>query len=229
MIKDNSRSMAEVFYAFLQGECSDCSRPVQEGELITLEANKCRCLPCSGLQGLEFLPSGDIALTNAAQRFSDRKAVVFKVNRSKRRKERLGVLVSASAIEAAQQKCEADATKRDKQRARSAIQRENQQLKYLDAFAGKVRSMYPRAPEGTERKIAERACETGSGRVGRTATAKQLSAGAIGLAVIAYVRHNHTNYDELLSQGYPRDLARDQVRSKIDEVLSTWCPKAAKN
>ena len=61
-----------------------------------------------------------------------------------------------------------------------------------------------------------------SDRVGRTAAAKQLSTGVIGLAVIAYIRHNHTAYDELLAKGYPRDLAREQIRDKVDEVVASW-------
>lgn len=34
--------------------------------------------------------------------------------------------------------------------------------------------------------------------------------------------HAETNYDELLTLGYDRSLARDEVRDRIDEVLNCW-------
>lgn len=40
--------------------------------------------------------------------------------------------------------------------------------------------------------------------------------------MIAYVRRNLTAYDELLAKGYPRDLAREQIRDKVDEVMASW-------
>ena len=61
-----------------------------------------------------------------------------------------------------------------------------------------------------------------SGRVGRSAAAKDLDPQAIRLAVIAHIRHSHTNYDELLMETGHRQFARDQVRAQIDEVLARW-------
>ena len=49
--------------------------------------------------------------------------------------------------------------------------------------------------------IAEHACRTYSGRVGRSAAAKALDEQAARLAVGAYIRHAETDYDELLMQG----------------------------
>jgi len=42
------------------------------------------------------------------------------------------------------------------------------------------------------------------------------------LAVIAHVRHEHTDYDELLMQGTDRLEARALVRDQIDRVLESW-------
>ena len=44
----------------------------------------------------------------------------------------------------------------------------------------------------------------------------------IDLAVIAYVRHRHTNYDELLMSGYERGEARSAVRDRVDEIRDRW-------
>ena len=62
----------------------------------------------------------------------------------------------------------------------------------------------------------------GSGRVGRTAAGRSLDESALTNAVVAAVRHNYTNYDELLSRGLDRELARHQVREGVDEILESW-------
>jgi hypothetical protein len=58
--------------------------------------------------------------------------------------------------------------------------------------------------------------------VGRSAAAKQFDSQAIRLAVIAHIRHRHTNYDELLMDSGDRQLAREQVRARIEEVVASW-------
>ena len=44
----------------------------------------------------------------------------------------------------------------------------------------------------------------------------------VDLAVIAHIRHEHTNYDELLMSGTERLDARALVREAIDRVLAEW-------
>lgn len=45
---------------------------------------------------------------------------------------------------------------------------------------------------------------------------------AVWLAIVAHVRHEHTEYDRLLDEGYDRDAARFFVLEEINEVLTTW-------
>ncbi|MFD2260348.1 DUF2293 domain-containing protein [Chelativorans composti] len=45
---------------------------------------------------------------------------------------------------------------------------------------------------------------------------------AVWLATVAYVRHAHTDYDDLLAEGYDRDSARYFVVDQINEVLTRW-------
>ena len=71
-------------------------------------------------------------------------------------------------------------------------------------------------------EIAEHACRKYSGRVGRTAAAKELSPEAIRLAVIAHIRHVHTNYDELLAQYADRGAARERIRGNVSAILDDW-------
>lgn len=45
---------------------------------------------------------------------------------------------------------------------------------------------------------------------------------AVWLATIAHVRHEHTDYDRLLAEGYDRDAARFFVVGQINETLTHW-------
>lgn len=45
---------------------------------------------------------------------------------------------------------------------------------------------------------------------------------AVWLATIAHVRHEHTDYDRLLAEGYDRDSARFFVVDQINEWLTKW-------
>jgi Uncharacterized conserved protein (DUF2293) len=42
-----------------------------------------------------------------------------------------------------------------------------------------------------------------------------------------HVRHIDTRYDELLMSGVDRETARDQVRDRVEDILSTWRDGAA--
>ena len=90
---------------------------------------------------------------------------------------------------------------------------------YVTRFAERIRELFPGCP-GRERSIAEFACQKYSGRVGRSGAAKQLDEDAVGLAVIAHVRHVETEYDTLLGRGMDRHDARLCVRARIQEVLA---------
>lgn len=45
---------------------------------------------------------------------------------------------------------------------------------------------------------------------------------AVWLATVAHVRHQHTEYDRLLEEGYDRDAARFFVVDAINAVLTGW-------
>lgn len=45
---------------------------------------------------------------------------------------------------------------------------------------------------------------------------------ALWLALGSHVRHSHTDYDRLLSEGYDRDAARFFVADDTDAVLAGW-------
>ena len=45
---------------------------------------------------------------------------------------------------------------------------------------------------------------------------------ALWLAATAYIRHRHTDYDQLLAEGYDRDAARFFVVDATNAVLTRW-------
>jgi hypothetical protein len=93
---------------------------------------------------------------------------------------------------------------------------------YVKQFAERVRELYPGCPSGREAAIAEHACLKYSGRVGRSAAAKEFDENAVQQAVIAHIRHVETEYDELLANYYDRRNAREQVKDAVDSVLLKW-------
>jgi hypothetical protein len=213
----------KVFIAGKEATCAECGENLGHHAWITLvEDQGPVCLSCADLDHLEFLPSGDAALTRRAGKYSRLKAIVLQWSRSRKRYERQGILVEEAALAQAEEECLADADLRARRRERDEERRERLDQAYIAQFAERVRVLFPNCPPGREQTIAEHACEKYSGRVGRSASAKALDEQAITLAVTAHIRHTETEYDSLLVQGYDRFDARQVVRSQIEKILETW-------
>jgi hypothetical protein len=45
---------------------------------------------------------------------------------------------------------------------------------------------------------------------------------AVWLATVAHVRHQHTDYEKLLEEGYDRDSARFFVVDQVNQMLTHW-------
>ena len=216
----DDRPVAHI--SFRDEKCSDCDGPVMEGDLFIYEVDRIVCLTCAGLDRLIFLPSGDTALTRRATKHSTLSAVVVKYSRRRKRHERQGVLVEPAALDRAEAECLSDEDARSRARERAAVRREVLDGAYLKKFEARLLEMYPCCPPEEARSIAEHACEKYSGRVGRSAAAKNLDDEAITLAVRAHIRHGHTRYDRYLADGMDRAEARRLVRCRIDEVAVKW-------
>ena len=54
--------------------------------------------------------------------------------------------------------------------------------------------------------------------MGRSAAGRDLEERALELAIAAWIRHQNTEYDDLLSSGVERFEAREMVRHKVREV-----------
>src|SRR5437762_2551051 len=212
-----------VFISHRESVCDECHEELGRKAWITLIRDKgALCLSCADLDELVFLPSGDAALTRRVRKHSTLSAVVLKFSRARRRYERQGLLVEESALQQAETECLADIEIRSRRAERERSRREDLDHQYIQAFAKRVRELFPRSPKGREQQIAEHACRRYSGRVGRSAAAKSLDEEAVRLAVLAHIRHRETDYDELLGKGWPRHESRSHVRARVDQISDSW-------
>lgn len=164
--------------------------------------------PVSVPKHYRFLPAGNTALTKAIKRQTSVIVVREKVRGYTRTK---GIYAPAQIIDE-------EVVRHAARRGEFAAERHQRQERDIARFTARIREDYPQCPEGTIEAIAEHTCEIGSRRVGRSRTADN----PVKAAVIAYIRHNHTDYDGLLSSGYERDEAREMVIDQIFEILDRW-------
>ncbi len=211
-----------VFEILRDSQCSECGAEIDKGDLLFMEAGQPLCLPCAGLDELEYLGRGDAALTRRATKHTARKAVVVRFSRSRGRYERQGILVESAALEKAEQECAVDAGERAAARAKGAAQRRKDDLVLVARMTEQILALFPRCPAEEGREIARHTAARGSGRVGRTAAGRKLEESALTAAVTAAVRHRHTRYDDLLAAGSDREFARHQVADQVHEILAAW-------
>jgi len=205
-----------------EGHCSECGVALFKGSFLFMEKGQPLCLACADLDRLVFLPAGDTALSRRARRHSPLSAVVVRFSRTRKRYERQGLLVTEGALTQAEEACAADAPERAATRARAAGVRQEEDHEFVDALTQAILERYPGCPQEEARRIAAHTGRRSSGRVGRSAAGRALDPSAVDLAVTAHVRHEHTNYDELLMRGTERLDARAQVREQIDRGLAKW-------
>ena len=211
-----------VFSVVRDSRCADCGREIGKGDFLRMEAERPLCMECADLDHLVFLPRGDTALTRRAGRYSTLRAVVVRFSRTRKRYERQGILVEEGALARAEQECLADADARTAARGRAAERRAELDEDYIRRFAEHLGQAFPGCPLNERRTIAEHACQKYSGRIGRSAAAKQFDHEALLLALRAHVRHAHTRYDELLMSDMAREEARARVASQVDALVERW-------
>jgi hypothetical protein len=211
-----------VFKLADASRCRACGIKRQKRSFFRMEKSGIVCAVCLRIDHLVFLARGDAALTRRATGHSKRHAIVVQFSRRRRRDERQGVLVERAALERAKRECEADAAKRQRAREKAAQHRAKKDERYMVEFAKRVGDLFPHCPAAEREVIAKHACQKYSGRVGRSAAAREFDPSAIELAVRAHIRHCHTSYDALLAGGADRERARRRVRGAAKEVLERW-------
>jgi hypothetical protein len=220
--KLNQSPKPVVFQNLREAHCSECGAEIEQGSFLSMELEQPLCLQCARLDDLEFLPSGDAALTRRASKYSGRVAVVVRFSRSRRRYERKGILVETSGLEKAERECLEDADERAVARARGAERRRKQDVELAAQMIKQIAMLFPACPASEVADIAEHTARRGSGRVGRTEAGRNLEESALTLAVVAAIRHKHTRYDELLASGVDRVTARQRIAVMVEEILARW-------
>lgn len=211
-----------VFSILNASVCGGCGEEIPKGGFLRMEKEQPLCLGCADLDHLVYLPGGDAALTRRSRKHSTLSAVVVRFSRARKRYERQGLLVELAALELAEQECLNDQEQRARVRERAGVARERADAEYVRAFAEQIRARHPECPAAEADAIARHACQKYSGRVGRSAAARQLDPAAIAMAVAAHVRHRHSEYDKLLAQGWNRGDARQAVAGEVQAVLERW-------
>jgi hypothetical protein len=199
--------------------CTNCGG---SGWLLLMEGPGPLCMDCADMGHLVFLPAGNAALSRRAKKASRLSAVVVRFSRARKRYERQGILVEEQALEEAEAQCLADEDARARRRERDRQRRADQDVVFEARLAEAVRQLFPGCPADRAEAIARHAGMRGSGRVGRSAAGRALDERAVTLAVVASVRHQDTEYDDLLMAGVPREEARARVGADIDRVLAAW-------
>lgn len=215
-----------VFILSSASRCGECERELDRGAWITLvgegEERTPVCLQCSDFDHLVFLPRGDAALTRRAGKYSKLRCIVLQWSRHRKRYERQGTLVEEAALHQAEQECLADADVRARRAERRRELEAGADEDFTNRFQQVILGLYPSAPVEEAEAIARRTCQRNSGRVGRSAAAREFDQGMIRLAVRAHLRHEHTPYDDLLMEGMPRKEARCEIRRALDEAEARW-------
>ncbi len=199
--------------------CASCG---ETGDFLLMEDDGPLCLHCADFGHLEFLPAGDAALTRRAKKASGLSAVVVRWSRSRKRYERQGIMAEPEAIYYAEQECLSDADVRARRRERDEERCVSADLQLQADFAAAILSQFPACPVARAEAIARHAALRGSGRVGRSAAGRALDPDAVRLAVAASVRHQDTDYDELLMSGVDRASARERVIDSVEAALQGW-------
>ncbi|KAH8879914.1 hypothetical protein GQ53DRAFT_755546 [Thozetella sp. PMI_491] len=100
----------------------------------------------------------------------------------------------------------------------AAMQRREEKLKL--EFQAATNRLYPRMPpEDVAQMISHSLCRF-TRRIGRTTLIGLDS--RVKFAVVAHIRHNHTDYDKLLKSKVQWPEARKQIKPVAEKILKAW-------
>lgn len=170
-------------------------------------------------KGYVEVPTGDAFLTRRIKALAKRVFVRMK-KRSGGYSRAISIMAPKKIVEAARKEAEITEQARAKKRAVSAVYRTRREQNSRVEIKEMMLKMFPKMPPEEAGQIVDHAFMVSSGRVGRVSSVDLED--KITLAVRAHIRHTHTEYDMLLSQGWDRRDARDAVVGEIDVLLHKW-------
>lgn len=103
-----------VFIVESEASCPSCHRTVQPTDGFTVVDTGFRCMECSELVGLEFLPSGNPSVTRLVTRFAERLIRVYRrpVEAPRRQPIRIGILAAPDEIQRARDRSAINAARK---------------------------------------------------------------------------------------------------------------------
>jgi hypothetical protein len=183
--------------------------------------------------GWVFLPAGEAFTTRTVKAMGPH---WLEVKAAKGYTRRLGMWAPEKNVDAAIKLAQETREQRETKRMASREQREKQEAKYRNQFAEAVyiyldfTPRYRKLARKISQETAERATVVDSERVGRT---KKLTLeDKAALAVRAYIRHNHTKYDDNLAGPElildPHSYYYHEIKSEAEEEVDEFLDKHRK-
>ncbi|ROW12482.1 hypothetical protein VMCG_00843 [Cytospora schulzeri] len=165
-------------------------------------------------KGYSFVPKGNVFITGKCRRHTQAASrIVYVVFKDGDKKKQIGIGVPTNIYLQVQ----LDERNTRAERASNVLKRDENTAK---EFEKAIIKEFQHIPARDVSGVLVKALEKGKGKVGRTSTL-DISKKAI-LAVRAYIRHQHTNYDMLLRGGMGRDEARKEVAAKVRDIDRIW-------
>jgi hypothetical protein len=169
-------------------------------------------------QGYAFLPKG-IAFKTLHCRKATREAKkpLYVVVDNKRT---LGLRAPRTIISEIHQNAKETFTTR-----RAAVQKRDDSE--ISKTTAEIKAQFPKMPATERDLVLKHGFKKHSRRVGRIGTLTLQA--KVRLAVVAHIRHKHTDYEALLRAGMPREAARVTISKTIDSVMREWGSAQGKN
>ncbi|KAF1993556.1 hypothetical protein P154DRAFT_477386 [Amniculicola lignicola CBS 123094] len=101
---------------------------------------------------------------------------------------------------------------------KAAVEKKDEAL--LRQAEKELHILFPKIPKEEVELVLKRAFQKYSRRVGRSGQTPMPR--KVQLAVIAHIRHKHTDYDAMLRRGMDRDDARRAVVKSMQGMLKKW-------
>ena len=163
-------------------------------------------------KGYRFVPKGDVYITKHCRKKTLDAGKALYVVLDKKNKP-IGLRCPAYIHKQVLDQSAATATQRAE-----AVQKRDAAIE--EDFGEAILSLFPNIPKADVQRILKYSLKKHSGRVGRTGKVELQN--RVKLAVLAHIRHVHTDYDKKLAQGVSRDDARAQVWERLNIIARQW-------
>lgn len=168
-------------------------------------------------KGYAFLPKGNAYKTLHCRKLTHEAGKPLYVVEKK--KQKIGIRVPRQIFFTVQNRARETAPTR-----LAATARRDAAL--INEAEAELKRLYPSMPSIDLDRCLKRAFRKHSRRVGRSGQMEMKQKAE--LAVVAHIRHQHTEYDKLLKGGTSREEARKKVGKDIFRIRKEWGAKGAK-